>query len=146
MSTTTQPVVLAGALVRTSSGEERLFVAADERTLKGVLFREFVLVEWPKKMDRTMPADPEQAVSMYFEMSGDNVKFLPATVGDMACLFRQTPPGKVSVGYVQIGEWDPGDDTYPVEGYVDLMVAPTNNNDVWARVGCNVDELPEQEG
>ena len=119
-------------------------VAVSEDALRDEIL-EYVKEWWQEEIgDLPMPQDRDQAIEAYFEKVESETFMIDSTTlaGDFENLFQPLPIDKVTVGYLEIGEWNPVTETYPWEGYIGLMLSP--DGQVWAKVG-ELANVPKQE-
>jgi len=120
------------------------YVAVSEDVLRNEVF-EYVKEWWQKEIgDLPIPQDRDQAIEAYFEKIESETCVIDSTTlaGDFEDLFQPLPGNKATGGYMEIGEWNPVTETYPWEGYIDLLLGP--GGQVWAKVG-RVEIIPELE-
>jgi len=106
---------------------------------------EYVKEWWLEEVgDLPMPQDRNQAIEAYFDKVESETCVIDTTTlaGDFEDLFQPLPVDKVTGGYLEIGEWNPVTETYPWEGYVDLLLGL--DGQVWSKVG-QVENIPELE-
>jgi len=120
------------------------YVAISEDALRDEVF-EYVKEWWQKEIgDLPMPQDRDRAIEAYFEKIESEICVIDSTTlaEVFEDLFQPLPDDKAQGGYLEIGEWNPVTETYPWEGYVDLLLGP--GGQVWAKVG-QVEIIPELE-